>query len=197
MLSLCWRTSLGILISMFSITYHLVQNSCSYPVNGAVHFISPYVPARGGTAGKQLHTGHVSHQGLNAAAGLLRFFAVFLNAGMNHLMDISFVPLGVASGRQQAQFRVGSRPVSWSPKYCVSSPVQLDPDKSCGFEGKAPGFHDTPRFTEHRHSDPEEQGAVVCGQLRDPCFNCGECWLLGALAAMLLNLVGLVHLLID
>ena len=136
MLSLCWRTSLGILISMFSITYHLVQNSCSYPVNGAVHFISPYVPARGGTAGKQLHTGHVSHQGLNAAAGLLRFFAVFLNAGMNHLMDISFVPLGVASGRQQAQFRVGSRPVSWSPKYCVSSPVQLDPDKSCGLKEK-------------------------------------------------------------
>ena len=82
-------------------------------------------------------------------------------------MDISFVPLGVASGRQQAQFRIGPRPVSRPPKYCVSFPVQLDPDKSSGFVGKAPGFHDTPHLMEHGHSNPEEQGAVVSSQVRD------------------------------
>lgn len=111
---------------------------CLYPVNGAFHFIPPHVPAGGGAAGEQLHPGHVPHQGLNAAAGLVRFPAVLLDMGDNDLVDVPGPPFGVAPGRQKAQFRVGPRPMARPPKYRVGFPAQLHPD--CSFANGAQIF---------------------------------------------------------
>ena len=83
---------------------------CPKVRDGWCYFISPYSPTGRGLPGKELHAGQISHQGKNFVAGLVRLFAVGLNRGNDKLMDVGSLPLRVALGSQQADFRIAPCP---------------------------------------------------------------------------------------
>ena len=139
MLSLCWRTSLGILISMFSITYHLVQNSCSYPVNGAVHFISPYVPSVRILSCKELYSRDIAEQLGYSSAHLMRLLTVPLDMRYYHRGNAMRFPFQYLSPRrQQTKLRVGSGVISHTRKNAFVLLISLDPCKRNRFLCKTP-----------------------------------------------------------
>ena len=76
----------------------------------AFHLVPPHVPAGRGLSGKQLHPGHIAHEGHDLFTGLLRLAAVFLYGGDNKLVDVGRLPFRMSPRRQQAHLRVAPCP---------------------------------------------------------------------------------------
>lgn len=71
--------------------------------------LPPHIPSRRTAAGKKFDSGDIAHQPDDTAAGFLRFLAVFLDVGQNHLMYPALARFGcplVASKQISAFARV-------------------------------------------------------------------------------------------
>ena len=133
---------------------------CPEVRDGALHLVSPHVPAGRGLSRKELHAGQVAQEGNNLVAGLVRLFAVGFNGGNDKLMDIRGLPFGMAPGRQQADFRVAPRPEAQAVKPTVRLFVFLQPDKSHGFISEAPRLNEPQGLRQLRERGPQKKCAV-------------------------------------
>lgn len=59
---------------------------------------------------KQLHPGHIAHEGHDLFTGLLWLAAVLLDGGNDKLVDVCRLPLRVSPRCQQADLRIAPRP---------------------------------------------------------------------------------------
>ena len=134
------------------------------PLNGASRLVAPHIPSRRTAAGKKFDSGDIAHQPDDAAAGFLRFLAVFLDVGHNHLMYPGIGTFRVPSGGKQTDLGVCPRPVTHAGEQGGRIPVLLHPNESDGFIGKSPGIQHRPRLFQQGKRHPKEQGTVLCGQ---------------------------------
>lgn len=112
--------------------------------------------------------GDIAHQPDDAAAGFLRFLAVFLDVGHNHLMYPGIGTFRVPSGGKQTDLGVCPRPVTHAGEQGGRIPVLLHPNESDGFIGKSPGIQHRPRLFQQGKRHPKEQGTVLCWPIDEP-----------------------------